>query len=60
MKYLIIYTAVIILFIPPLIMGCIAWLWKPKKQSFHDAGNWLHDKFGYGNWVDNLMDEVKN
>lgn len=60
MKYVIIYTAVIILFIPPIILGCITWLWKPNREGFCKGSQWLHNKFGYGCWIDNLLDDVKN
>lgn len=60
MKNLILYIAVIILLVPPFIMGCINWIWKPNKKGFKKGSNWLHDKFGYGCWIDNLMEEIKN
>lgn len=57
MKYLILYTAVIVLFIPPLLLGIISWIWTPTKAGFHKGPELLPN--GYGKCVDNLMDEIR-
>ena len=60
MKYVILWTAVIILCIPPMVLGCINWLWQPNKKGFTKGAQWLDDQFDYGDLVDNLVDETKN
>lgn len=60
MKYVILWTAIILLCIPPIVLGCINWLWKPNKKGFTKGAQWLDDQFDYGNFIDNLVEEAKS
>jgi len=57
MKYIFLYLATFILLIPPVIMGCITFLWNPSKRGFLNGSQWLDVKFNYGHLIDNLMNK---
>jgi len=56
MKYIICYFAAFILFIPPIIMGCITWIWKPNRAGFLKGSQYLDNKYNYGKLIDNLLE----
>jgi len=60
MKYLILGTALLILCIPPIILGIINFTWKPTKQGFTQGSLWLDKMFDYGKILDNILDEMKS
>jgi hypothetical protein len=61
MKKVICYTAALILLIPPFTIATIYLVWnlslsrKENKKWWKKGGNLLHDKFGYGTMIDNLV-----
>lgn len=57
MKYIFLYLATFILLIPPVIMGCITFLWNPSKRGFHKGSSWLDQQFNYGNLIDYLINK---
>lgn len=60
MKYVILYLAISILLIPPIIIGCITWLWNPTKKGFLIGSQWLDERYNYGTWINNLIEATKD
>ena len=60
MKYVLIYLALFIVCLPPVILGCFTWLWKTNRTSFFKGSHWLDMKFNYGNIIEKLVEESKN
>ena len=62
MKYVICYLTVFVLLIPPFLIAILYLIWnvsfsrRENGKWFKKGGNLLHDKFGYGCMIDNLLE----
>jgi hypothetical protein len=56
MKYVICYSAFIILLIPAVIVGVITFIWTPTIKGFKQGPQWLDRQFNYGKMLENLLE----
>lgn len=60
MKYVIIWTTIVVLFIPAFMLGILNFLWTFKKEKFSEGCRILGTKPMYNKVMNNLYNEVKN